>query len=695
MTNFSSLYQKTLSLALAMLICALNANEIAVTNAYYSDYEVTAENSFTAAILDFTLSAPVTSYTGLTPNNATTPFAVVVATTTNSLPFDYFVSIEDITGDVSFCEALQLKISHEAQTVAEAPLASIVVTGSSSYPLGGTDWSFTASLGTAPSTLSGQSCTFTVLFDGWQVGYESGEAYHDTETVTFTVTAGTWQDTPEESDTVVDIAAVRDSSVDESKPDTNSPATNGGGSQQLELRRASGNDSEAFIGFDYKLPAGSVVTAAELKAYLYQAPTPNTTYTALRVDGPWTETGVTWNTKPTAVVSDTTSTGDGNAKWLSWDVTSDVAGVVAGSYSNYGWNLRDTDPHPVSGSRTGKFRSSEHESQSDVRPVLEVTFEAPVATTNHLVINEVFFDVDSTNGSDANNEWIELYNPTANPISIENWDICDNTSCDNITVATSVPAFGFAVITNNTSTFDLHWTDIPDAAVKVALGASLGNGLAAAGDRVVLKDASDVVIDQVSYGTDTTVFNPSVAITGEDGKSIARVVKGFDADSRDDWILNATPNPGTNPGSDNLEIMRFTEAGVEVASAEVGLSDLPELTETEIETLILAEAMAEIEMVLAEEIATIGDGGSDGATTEPVYEAESVATTSESIAEEVPILVPVIEETDSTPMVGELPVEELLPPAPEVPTVPVDEVVIPKEETEPVEVLSDANPEII
>lgn len=597
MSNLSIFKQRSTSLALALLICAVNVGVATPTGAYYSDLETSPGNQFIGATLDFTVTADTTNYVGLTPNNSSPALPVKLATTSDSLPFDYEVSVGNFVGNVLFCNALTLRASLESVMKAEAPLGSFAITSSSSFPQGGEDWSFMVSLGAAVSTFSGASCTFDVVYDGWQVGFEKGIAFQDTEKTTFVITAGMWQDTPEDGEAVLDMAAIRDSSIDESKPNTNSAATSGGNSQQLELRRAAGNDSEAFIGFDYKLPAGSVVTGAELKAYLYQTPIPNTTYEVARVTSTWSEGGVTWNTKPTSVVSDTTLTGDSSAKWLTWDVTSDVQGVVGGTYGNHGWSLRDTGSIPA-GSRSGKFRSSEHTGQSDVRPVLEVTFDAPTATTDHLVINEVFYDVDSGNGSDTNNEWIELYNPTAFPISIENWDICDNTSCDNITTPTPIPAYGFAVIANNSSTFNTFWTSVPAEAIKIALGMTLGNGLAANGDRIILKNASDTIIDQVNYGNDTMVFNPAVAITGEDGKSIARVVKGWDTDSRDDWILNATPNPGTNPGSDQIEIVRFTQAGVEVAAISVGLKELPELSNSEL-ALLLTQDLARAQAVAA------------------------------------------------------------------------------------------------
>ena len=588
-TTFYHSVIRTIASAMMFLMCVISVGNTGSTNAYYSDTETSSNNIWEAGELDFMLDAPIVNYGGLTPNNESSAFAVTISTTTDSLPFAYNVRTGTTTG--LLCEVLTLSANLEGIPLANAPLTSLFI-ATTTFPLQGDQWQFIASLGDAGSEYSGTSCIFDLLYRGWQEEYAEGKAYHDDEFVSLTITAGSWEDEGEQGDTIVDISAIQDSDVSEQKPnDTNGTANT------LDIVRQNGKDSQAYISFAYTLPAGSVVEEASLKAYLFTTPTANTNYQASRVLTPWVENAITWNTKPASVPSDTISTGDTSAKWLSWDVTDDVQGYVDGSLDNYGWMIADIDPLPA-GSRSGQLRSSEQESQEDPRPVLEVVFDAPVAPTDHVVINEVFYDVDSTHGSDTNNEWIELYNPTADPVSIQNWDICDGNSCDTIVDAVIIPAYGFAVIVNDASTYEDFWDDIPAEAVKIALNNALGSGLNDGGDRVILKDASDIVIDHMSYGSDTSSFNPSVAITGADGKSIARVVKGWDTDTVEDWIFNATPNPGTNPGSDEIEILRFTDAGVEVASITDGLDDLPELSASEIAELIAEEAVIEPPVVL-------------------------------------------------------------------------------------------------
>ncbi len=245
--------------------------------------------------------------------------------------------------------------------------------------------------------------------------------------------------------------------------------------------------------------------------------------------------------------------------WLDWNVTSDVQSFVAGTLDNYGWQLSDANENSQSNTLAAMFFSQEN-GDYDHRPELDVTFSTPPAPTSYLVVNEVFYDAPTAG---EKNEWVEIYNPTNAAIDISGWKICDNNSCDIIPASFPIPAKGFAVITADSSTWVL-WPSIPAGTVRIVLGStSIGNGLANAGDRVILKNASDVVIDAMSYGSDTSQLNPSVPVN-EKADDLARIVKGYDTNLATDWVLNATPNPGTNPSESSTETIRFTSEGAEI-----------------------------------------------------------------------------------------------------------------------------------
>lgn len=169
---------------------------------------------------------------------------------------------------------------------------------------------------------------------------------------------------------------------------------------------------------------------------------------------------------------------------------------------------------------------------------------------NYLVINEVYYDVGNRKfcaidkESEPRNEWIELYNPSENPVDVSGWVIEDNDSSDVIPVSPPIPPYGFAVIAKDATTWQF-WS-IPSGAIKIELGSLIGNGLNNDGDRVILKNILDAEVDAVSYGADTYAFSPSVPDV-LDGHSIARSPKGFDTNKSSDWVDLEMPNPGTNP----------------------------------------------------------------------------------------------------------------------------------------------------
>ncbi len=185
---------------------------------------------------------------------------------------------------------------------------------------------------------------------------------------------------------------------------------------------------------------------------------------------------------------------------------------------------------------------------------ISVTAKIELKPADHLVINEVYYDTNgrthSTNGKteeEGKNEWIELYNPTNAAINIQGWDICNSQECRNISANVSVPATGFAVISHDGDTWN-YW-NIPSTAEKTNLGGPLFE-LNNDSDTVILKNVSDEIVDQMSYGLNTSAFTPACSDVAE-GHSLARKVKGYDTDQASDFEDLTNPNPGTNPHDPN------------------------------------------------------------------------------------------------------------------------------------------------
>jgi hypothetical protein len=96
------------------------------------------------------------------------------------------------------------------------------------------------------------------------------------------------------------------------------------------------------------------VLKATLRLNLASAPPGSRTYHVHRVTGPcpeaattcWTESNLTWNNKPAVAASPTaalnlSATSTPN-QYYEFDVTADVAGMVTGTASNYGWRIADS-----------------------------------------------------------------------------------------------------------------------------------------------------------------------------------------------------------------------------------------------------------------------------------------------------------------------------------------------------------------
>ena len=156
-----------------------------------------------------------------------------------------------------------------------------------------------------------------------------------------------------------------------------------------------------------------------------------------------------------------------------------------------------------------------------------------------ILITEVYYNpgsrcrgnfCEATGTNEWMNEWIILYNFGEAEINLSDWEICDNNRCIKIKEGI-VPSKQFAFVTPSTTTLFL-W-HIPHAYLKIILNEKIGNGLANDGDRVILKDSAGNIVDALSYGNDSSVFDkPPKA---REGKSLLRVILTRDTDTGSDF----------------------------------------------------------------------------------------------------------------------------------------------------------------
>lgn len=176
-------------------------------------------------------------------------------------------------------------------------------------------------------------------------------------------------------------------------------------------------------------------------------------------------------------------------------------------------------------------------------------FPTPSPTTN-IVINEVYYRIAREHriGSEAGSEWVELFNPTSGPISLNGWSINDNTSCDNIPGSPSIAAGGFAILSTHTEAeFEAVWTSVPASVIYIVSPSAIGNGLAN-NDELALRNGAcpsgGSIVDQISWGSNTNGLNPSIPSVPSAGISSERSPDGLDTNSNTDFVQSSPPTPG-------------------------------------------------------------------------------------------------------------------------------------------------------
>lgn len=197
-------------------------------------------------------------------------------------------------------------------------------------------------------------------------------------------------------------------------------------------------------------------------------------------------------------------------------------------------------------------------------PVVIKAFALPAPPVNHVVIGEVVYDAA---GADIGREWIELYNPTSLPVSLEGWSLGDAVSDGEYAsgrylfpggavlppggvivvaqqaadVAPLVPNFEFLLDPNR----DLITVTnmVPISPTWEGFGLELGNP----GDEVLLRDAAGRLVDALVWGTGNytatgVLPHPGVSIGGH---SLERRPAMYDTDdcSRD-FFDRYPPDPG-------------------------------------------------------------------------------------------------------------------------------------------------------
>jgi len=121
----------------------------------------------------------------------------------------------------------------------------------------------------------------------------------------------------------------------------------------------------------------------------------------------------------------------------------------------------------------------------------------------------------TTNGggtTSQNLQSVTIYNPGDQAIDLAGWKLADNNGTQTIASGT-VPAKGY---------FTFTWP--------------VASGLDRLGDHLSLQNISGTSVDSLSWGTDTSQFNPSVA-TNNTTISLSRKTPALDSNTATDWSI--------------------------------------------------------------------------------------------------------------------------------------------------------------
>jgi hypothetical protein len=182
---------------------------------------------------------------------------------------------------------------------------------------------------------------------------------------------------------------------------------------------------------------------------------------------------------------------------------------------------------------------------------------------DYVVINEV-----QVAGATATDEFVELYNPTNLPISLNGWRLSRKVAAGNeYNLLTSfpnleIPAYGYFLI--------VHKDDYVGS-VAEDIKYSTTQSIAADNTVILYSDAGNTVVDKVGYGVVVdyeTVGDPITAPypnNPPNDQSIERGLNGYDSDDNSaDFIIKTDPTPTNSIGDGMPEIVinEFLATGV-------------------------------------------------------------------------------------------------------------------------------------
>lgn len=162
-----------------------------------------------------------------------------------------------------------------------------------------------------------------------------------------------------------------------------------------------------------------------------------------------------------------------------------------------------------------------------------------LTSVGHVIISEVYANVDASHGNSSSYQWIELYNASPSAIDLTGWAVQDASASVTLPVGSTLQAGQFMLLVRSNNTAQ-YWT-IPSSARVVVVSALVG-ALQTSGDVVRLVQ-NGTVVDATSWGTNASAFSSPPA-AAPSGYSIARSSLATDTNTASDWVNLSSPTPG-------------------------------------------------------------------------------------------------------------------------------------------------------
>ena len=138
-----------------------------------------------------------------------------------------------------------------------------------------------------------------------------------------------------------------------------------------------------------------------------------------------------------------------------------------------------------------------------------ILFIISMQISNAMIINEIMANPPGDITDESLNEWIEIYNNDSVEVNVSNWSIGDDSDIDIIEgglfnkEGTIIPAFGYAIITDDKTRVYNNFNVSSDAIRLYVDDGAIGNGLKNDGETIYLYDTNGNLIDKKTYNKTT------------------------------------------------------------------------------------------------------------------------------------------------------------------------------------------------